>query len=346
MKLLTSEITPLITKHETFYKAFYRLIAQSESLKICTGFITADSIADILQLIKFNGKPKLNLAIGMHQFSGFEKSQYQAVQKLHSFLKHKGLGEVRVSTQFPYHGKIYEFLNDDSVFAAILGSSNLSSIVKTTNRIYESNLLLDEDCILRDLSQFTNDFYSICEPIDLIIPNLIVSPAPLQGVEGVEKADLGEYERYSNSARGPSFSIPLKSTMRSNLNVYFGKGRLNTRTGVIIPRPWYEVEIIVSNQITSKAGYPRKEIDNGVFTALTDDGWTFKCKSSGDYSKNLRSESSLSILGRWIKGRLEAAGALIPGEPVTDATLATYGKDNLDLIYTGHGDIWLLNFKP
>ncbi|MFW1969915.1 hypothetical protein ACG95P_23045, partial [Acinetobacter guillouiae] len=50
----------------------------------------------------------------------------------------------------------------------------------------------------------------------------------------------------------------------SNLNVYFGKGRENKATGKIIPRPWYEIEIISSNDVNSLIDYPK-----GDFYAYT-----------------------------------------------------------------------------
>ncbi len=41
--------------------------------------------------------------------------------------------------------------------------------------------------------------------------------------------------------------------------------------------------------VTSQEGYPQSKTEDAVFTVITDDGWSFKCKVSGDYSKNFRS---------------------------------------------------------
>jgi hypothetical protein len=82
------------------------------------------------------------------------------------------------------------------------------------------------------------------------------------------------------------------------------------------------------------------------FTVYTDDGWKFRCKVSGDYSKNFRSEDDLQTLGRWIKGRMEAAGALKVGELVTAPMLQQYGKDRLVLTATRNPDVWFLDFSP
>ena len=50
-------------------------------------------------------------------------------------------------------------------------------------------------------------------------------------------------------------------------------------------------------------------VGNSPFKRVfTDDGWKFRCKTSGDHAKNFRSEDNLEILGTWIKGRMEGFG--------------------------------------
>lgn len=150
-----------------------------------------------------------------------------------------------------------------------------------------------------------------------------------------------------NKLSGLVFQIPMKGdvSQRSGLNTSFGQGRGNVQ-GFYIPRSWYEVEIIVPKEITSLPGYPQADPhgEGGSFEVITDDGWKFKCKVSGDYSKNLRSESDLKILGKWLKGRLENAGVLRPGERVTDETLANYGRDNVTLTKLNNGNVWYMDF--
>lgn len=77
---------------------------------------------------------------------------------------------------------------------------------------------------------------------------------------------------------------------------------------------------------------------------VTDDGWSFKCKVSGDYSKNLRSEGDLRILGKWLKGRMEIAGALEIGKPITEETLKKYGRSSFVLTKTTKPGVWYADF--
>mgnify|MGYP000031961112 CR=1 FL=1 len=121
-----------------------------------------------------------------------------------------------------------------------------------------------------------------------------------------------------------------------NLNVYFGKGRLNSTTGITKPRPWYEIELIASNDLNSLPNYPK-----GDFLAYTDDGLIIPMRTQGDYFKNIRSRNSLQIFGIWLKGKLEKSGVLNRLEPVTLDTLIEYGKTNLIFYKIDEGKYFL-----
>ncbi|GBR74797.1 hypothetical protein NO1_1910, partial [Candidatus Termititenax aidoneus] len=96
----------------------------------------------------------------------------------------------------------------------------------------------------------------------------------------------------------------------------------------------------VPSDTTRKKDYPQKE----EFVVITDDGYKFNCKTSGDYSKNFRSADDLKILGRWIKGRLENRKALKTGEKVSDETLKNYGRNHIQLTKTKIPNTWYLDF--
>ena len=108
--------------------------------------------------------------------------------------------------------------------------------------------------------------------------------------------------------------------------------------------PFGYVPNLYVHTITSKAGYPQKDTESAVFDVVTDDNWNFTCKVSGDGSKNLRSEHDLKILGKWIKGRLENAGALDVGQPVTAETFIRYGRNSFTFTNTSTPNLWYLDF--
>lgn len=168
----------------------------------------------------------------------------------------------------------------------------------------------------------------------------------LEGHEHVEVLSDAEVLNVQNNVTATSFEVPLKGAEiapQSNLNAFFGKGR-EGKNGLVKPRHWYETELIVSSKVTRRSGYPQARTDSAVFDVITDDGFKFTCKVSGDYSKNFRSENDLKILGKWIKGRLENAGALSVGQPVTEETFRKYGRNSFTLTKTREPNLWFLDF--
>ena len=344
---LFSNHLPVKTKFQSFSDCFFDLLYEAEQLNIAVGYVTADSLVELKKIIEDNAKPKLNLSIGMHYFDGFTKLEYQAATDLNNFLKDNKLGIVKLTNTFRYHGKAYSFLNSSGPYAAILGSNNLSSIDEK-NRIYEASVLINERSYAKQLNDFIMQISNNAS-VDLAsceISRFKQHNSLLENHHLVEKVTPQELADCCSNLKDIKFQIPLKASenhMKSNLNVFFGKGR-EDRRGLIKPRHWYEIEIIVPQEITSKRGYPEANTDKSVFDVITDDGWKFKCKVSGDYSKNFRSEGDLKILGKWIKGRLENAGVLRVGEPVTEETLRKYGRSNFTLIKTRVEGLWYLDF--
>jgi len=133
----------------------------------------------------------------------------------------------------------------------------------------------------------------------------------------------------------PKIEISLERIVtkeKSNLNVFFGKGRVNSKRDKLIPRPWYEVEIICDKNINTQTNYPK-----GDFIAFTDDGFIIPMRTQGDNYKNLRSRSSLQIFGYWLKGKLERSQVLKKHKPVTLEILKNYGKSSLYLYKIDEG---------
>lgn len=347
MKLLYSNIKPCEYDNPTFSEAFERGVVSSDDIKIATGYITEESLLELKAILLFyleeNKKKTCSLIIGMHGREGFTRPQYDAAVDLAASLKEKDIGAVYVCTAFKYHGKTYVFRRSDAPISAMLGSSNLGNILDS--RQWEVDALFTERDIIADLDTLHDDLVKKASRNILDMPTpatFIERPDLLKDRIDVAKANPDEYERIEATSSGRVFDIPLKTEARSNLNAYFGKGRLSRATDAIRPRHWYEVELIVPIQITQSDGYPKRD---SVIRAYTDDGWVFNCRVQGDYGKNFRSEGDLRTLGRWIKGRLERAGCLKVGQPVTEEVLKQYGRNTISLKETSDPNIWLLDFS-
>jgi hypothetical protein len=349
MEFLFSNYPPMKTGSKTFAETFYGLLPQTSKLDIAVGYVSADSLIELQKTIELNSNIRtLNLIVGMHYFDHFTKVQYDAAMHLNDFLMENQLGGVRLVNAFRFHGKLYSYSNVTGPFAGIVGSNNLSSIVDGGIRVYESSVLLNDVASAKQMSDFICQLMktSTKNIADLEIDTFNEENALLDGHEFVEKVSPQYLANAMCAKTDISFKIPIKPyevSPQSNLNVFFGKGR-ESKNGLVKPRHWYEVELIVPKNVTSQPGYPQSQTDNAVFTVITDDGWSFKCKVSGDYSKNFRSEGDLKILGKWLKGRLENAGVLAVGDPVTEDTLKRYGRNSFELTKTTMPGIWFLDF--
>jgi HKD family nuclease len=340
MELLYSNHAPAKISNRTARKIWEENISKADFLRIATGYISSDSLIELKKIIEDNERPKLDLLVGMHYFEGFSKQQYDSVISLNETLKQKDRGTVFLSNAIKFHGKLYSFIEQGNCIGAIVGSSNLSSILNSYCRLYEV------DCYFSD---------SHANEIDLGIQKLISSlgtkfddiPEIRTFIEndllldhyGVKKLTPEELASYRDKRTDTCFEIPVKTEPKSNLNIYFGKGRVTPR-GFIMPRPWYEAELIVSTSITRLPNYPV----NKSFEVITNDGWSFRCKTNGQNCKNFRSQNDLKILGKWIKGKLERSGKLKIGNPVTDEVLEAYGRKCIKLTATTDTQIWLLDF--
>ncbi len=348
MRFLYSNFPPVRTNCDSFSEAFYDYASRSKKLDIAVGYITSDSLVELQKLAEFNSDKIINLTIGMHYYDLFTKVEYNAATELNRFLMEEGRGEVRLVTPFRFHGKMYLYSDSSHPIAGIIGSNNLSSIVEGGVKSYEASILLDDEASAAEMSDFISRLVvTSTENIgDLSIDNFKTGRSPLEGQEHVVKVSDAERIQCAAQRTALSFNIPVKPyevSAKSNMNVFFGKGR-EGKNGLVKPRHWYEIEVIVSKDITSLPGYPKSKEEAGAFDVITDDGWKFKCYVGGDYNKNFRSENDLKILGRWLKGRMEEAGVLQVGQPVTQDTLNRYGRSSFSLTKTEVPNLWYLDF--
>lgn len=348
MEFLHSNFPPVRLGGRTFSDAFYDLLPGTESLDIAVGYITSDSLIELERLTQLNNLRNVNLTIGMHYLDRFTHTQYNAALRLNRYLTESGRGQVRLVTPFRYHGKLYSYSDGDGAVAGIIGSNNLGSIVEGGSRVYESAVLVRDRASAREMKSFIDLLVREATDniADLDIQQFNTTNTLLEEHENVQRVSPQKLAECISSLTTTSFEIPIKGaevSPQSNLNVFFGRGRVG-HNGLVKPRHWYEVELIVPKPVATQAGYPRSRTPEAEFQVITDDGWTFRCKISGDYNKNFRSEGDLKILGKWLKGRLENAGALSVGSPVTSDTLRQYGRNTFTLTKTTTPGLWYLDF--
>lgn len=362
MKLLVSKRVGDQTDFEYLFERFPQLLFSAKRIKIATGYVSKDALAFLTGVIRKNpgAFEEMDLWIGM-AILGFGDTIRGAAEVLDSALSESGVGGVHIVRDWPYHGKIYLFANEDGPAAAVVGSSNLSALLED-HKYVEVDLLLEEGEALEQLDRFLSGTLgpasvTIAEYGRLLdVGGVPFHPARvdfyaeieeerLDIFKGVRKIDSAELATIRSHLSDRVFTHQLKVTPKSNLNVYHGKGRLQRPTGRptwVKPRPWYEIEMILSKAERESGLAP----PNGTFSVVTDDGWAFVLKRQGDYGKNVRTVEDLRVLGKWIKGRLEETGALKPGELITEENLEVYGRSDITFtpIVDGSGR-WFIDFS-
>lgn len=303
---------------------------KAKNVCIASGYVSLDVLHayenEFLKIAKNGGVSKLLL--GMAFYEGLSAKKLDAANSLNEQLKKfKNGSGVFVTNGRRYHGKVYWF-DQEKESNIYVGSSNFSS--SGTRGNIECTIPISEKSQKETIINFLNDLISPSHAISIDRAEITVP--------GKKKLVLKTVENYWNTLKRydpktintellPKFVFPLERVAemeKSNLNVYFGKGRLNAKNGKIIPRPWYEIELIANNDLNSQDYYPK-----GDFLAFTDDGYIIPMRTQGDFNKNIRSKQSLQIFGIWLKGKLERSGALTKYEPVTLDTLEEYGKNKL-----------------
>ncbi|MCQ2121408.1 MAG: NgoFVII family restriction endonuclease [Fibrobacter sp.] len=344
IELLGASYFPVEWRGKTFIDTFDSMLDGAQEISIATGYCSEESIAKLVGLYEKEYSAHLELIIGMHYFEGFTQAQYDGLKYLNEILQKGERGCVYLANRTKYHGKIYLVKYFQNKYKSIVGSSNISKL-NIMERVFDNDVFTDEIGITKPLKTFFSELRDKnCISLqdvrneDVKIQNdrkLFENYLDVKKISDEKLASLKVLAEKSKKV----FEIPLKTEEKSNLNVFFGKGRENTANGITLPRDWYEVELIVPKSITGETSYPQKR----EFTVYTDDGFTFQCKTSGDYSKNLRSAKDLRILGKWLKGRLENAGSLISGKPVTESVLSSYGRNTMKMIRLNENE-WFLDF--
>jgi len=326
-----------------FDSTFHNQLKKSQNVRIASGYFSLDILQKYEPLLLEKAQQnQCKILLGMAFYEGLSQKQFSLVEKLNAkMITMKTDSGFYVTNGRKYHGKIFQLNNE-----TYLGSSNFSSSG------FKGNIEATVKCTKeqeKKINSFLDSLFS--KEHSIKVENAKI---PIKGkVKLIGDKAKGTWETLkSHNIKETSPEVNLNEKVatydllelaeheKSNLNIFFGKGRENKKTKIIIPRPWYEFEIIAGKKITSSKGYP-----TGSFLAYTDDGFIIPMKTSGDYKKNLRSEGGLQVFGRWFKGRLEDSGVLNKFEQITPETLMEYGKTKLTLYKMKKEDCYYMRWE-
>lgn len=377
MRLLYSNILPMGIEEgqSTISEAFIEQISDCDSVEIAVGYVSKASLEELDALIDAHHIRHISLVIGMYYIEGMPEGTYRTALAINEKWRNSGIGEIRMTRAFKYHGKLYLFLKDELPKSAILGSANLGVIKQEANNIrqYEVSGItnLPAECIevlnlVRKLQE-PRCSANIADITDMpIIREVNTSLTGVDTVEQIPQTEVALFDRHRTEI---SFVLPIKVPSfeerhmddgrhftKSNLNVSYAAPRSARKS-----RDWYETQFTVSKSITLLPGYPEKNVP---FYVVTDDGYTFKAHTTSDGNKQFSAVGDELILGRWIKGRIAAAGLVTPVNDtqldrdrlgmITKEMLEAYGCDTLILTKTNQKmedeegrllDVWFLSFE-
>lgn len=376
MRLLYSSIPPLTVSAEQaqFANTFEEQAAQADAIEIAVGYISRFALEELDRIAVNNGIHHICLNMGMYFIEGMPESTYRSVLRLNAKWREMGIGEIRVVQVFKYHGKAYCFYREGVPISAIIGSANLGVL-----RLDASNLRQYE---LSAITEAPNEALEIATHIEALKSSRISSNiadvrirllreqnVSLAGIDTVEPVGQSEVQALMRHRTDISFTLPLKVPKyaerfmddgkhftKSNINVCYAKPRYARKA-----RDWYEIQMTVGKEITTLPGYPEK---NKTFFAITDDGYRFKAHTTSDGNKQFNAVGDELLIGRWLKGRLAAAGLVTPINNtmkdtdrrgmITHEMLSEYGCDSLVLCKTTQTmmdddgnvyDAWLLSME-
>ena len=338
MKLLYSNILPLAISEgeETIADTISRQMQLADKVDIAVGYVSRASLEELDLLVEKNNIKSICLNIGMYFIEGMPEGSYHTALRLNKKWKDMGIGEIRMVKTFKYHGKLYVFYKDEKPFSAIIGSANLGVIKLEANnrRQYEISAITEEAAEVEEIVKHINELKktNISENIATIegMPLIYETNTALSGIEFVTEVPKTNVEFYKRCASYASFFLPLKVPAyderhmddnkhytKSNVNVCYAAPRSKRK-----PRDWYETQLTVAKDITKLDGYPEKNVP---FYIVTDDGYWFKAHTTSDGNKQFSAVGDELIMGRWLKGRLAAAGLV---KPVNDTQADIERKGN------------------
>lgn len=359
MRILYSNVPPLRTKEhqQTFLERFQELAEKSDEIEIAVGYASTESLIELDSIIQKCNINNIRIILGMYQIEGFPESIYHTAVKINSQWKRDNIGEILLVQPFKYHGKLYVFYQNGQPFAAFIGSHNLGALKLTASNRCQYEISAEITAI-DEVKQIADFMHTLSKPqcsrniADINPENLQLiheTNMALSGIELVSTVPPKTVKLYAKHHIGHIFRLPLKvpteadleydrthddkiaKYTKSNINVCYAAPRSSHKS-----RSWFETQLTVSVAVRRQEGYPEK---NHPFFVVTDDGYWFKAHTTSDNNKQFSAVGDELIMGRWLKGRLAAAGLVHPVNDtgadidrqgmITREMLDAYGADSL-----------------
>ncbi|WP_083838591.1 restriction endonuclease PLD domain-containing protein [Mycoplasma wenyonii] len=152
---LVTYISPLFSEkgERTINECFRKEMAKADGVEISVAYCGYNSLKEMDRLVKKGNIKYICLILGMYYFIGLQDTFYKLVMQIHTKWQKKGVGEIRLVDFFKHHDKIYCFYKDGKISSTIIGSPNLSFLIKNNKnrkpRQHELGELIDKPSSLK-----------------------------------------------------------------------------------------------------------------------------------------------------------------------------------------------------
>ena len=137
MELLYSNILPVGIEEgqTTISDAIKNEFEKSDMVEIAVGYVSKASLEELDNLVSSSSITYVCLIMGMYYIEGMPEGSYHTAMQLNEKWRQLGIGEIRVTRSFKYHGKLYSFYKDGAIRSAIIGSANLGVMKLEANNL-------------------------------------------------------------------------------------------------------------------------------------------------------------------------------------------------------------------
>lgn len=256
-------------------------------------------------------------------------------------------------SDFEYHGKLYRFGGQEHT-RIYIGSSNFSRQGFVDR--HECTICVNEVELQRGLAEYIDYLFDHPLTLDLSSCDLDKESRKTNTLSDKQIATtllakceipIDQFPESIDSIGTCSILLRPDDQPQSSLNLFMGKGRLESSTNKYRPRPWYEVELQSLKKERENRYYPicvpnpinpKSNSRGGKFTAfMKSDGKAYRLnmKVFADGGKNIATAAESGgrvVLGKLIKDKLVKSGSLDYGGLITSETLENYGRSTIDLI--------------
>ena len=308
-RLVTNE------EHSNFQTEIVGLLADAVSVRIASGYIGHSTFTEIeprlREIVSAGGH--VSILIGLGFFEGLTEDMLTALRNFDNFCR--ALDEtcgVSACARKHFHGKLYVLQTKDKALYGSVGSSNFSST--GFGGWLEGNLFTTNATQISEIIEYIDRLYETNAEELVALPDFPIRGRKKRTSKRSKRQIASPVRTYREdipdvSNLKPDFTIPLRYTEKSSLNLFMGKVRcskkfhprdmhkpksLRRKIEVCKKRSWYEVEITMRVDDISKElrDLLPDQTDPWRFDFVTAKrevhNANFKVKKSGKYKQSLK----------------------------------------------------------